>query len=799
MSHNPETSNQTPHTHHVSRLAFYLTGYTLPVALFLFLFAIYLLTYTPQINSSDGQAMFATAESLVRRGALDIEQIRWMGLQQGTYGLDGLLYSRKGIGVSLALLPLTWLGLVVPGFGPVGVSLLFNAIVTALTAVLLLAYLQALGFSRRIGLIVALTFGLASLAWPYAKSLFSDPLAGLLLLAAAYVLLKLRLTLTVAEAENDLAPASQFTVSTSLIVLFGYPFLAGLFLGWNVATRYAEAVVLPVYGLLLLYYLGPGHGNMLAMFRLRLPTRNFWLPIFAFSAPVLLIGLGLIGYNVSRYGDPFNTGYLPNETFSAVLWQGLAGQLISPGRGLLLFCPIFILSLGGLPAFFRRYRAEAMVAVAVILVHLLLYGKWFMWHGGFAWGPRFMIPTLPFWAIFLAPVARRAFDQGGALKLVFVSLAALGLIPQLLSVAIDSGPYQAWLLDTGLPLFAPRTFFDPQYSPFLQAWGFITGDVLDLAWAWHGQINGWLLAALLINIIITGFYLKRQAPYDDRLSHGRLAGPNALLGLSILAIGSTLLAVIFLLVHTHRLPARSLQTAIEVLNANVRPDDAVITNDPEIALDFAERYKGRAPVLGLNNGGVPLPEDVNRRLADTIAQHQQIWWLPNWLPSADSAIEQTLRETGLQARNDSFGSQRLALFVFPTDLSATSTHLTFADLINLTEIARPDRSAGGAALPIELHWQVLAPIDQDYHVFIHLLAADGHLIAQTDGQPAQWTRPTSTWTVGETVIDRHGLWIPPQAEPGSYELLVGLYRPADNERLHLPDGSDAARFQVTIR
>jgi hypothetical protein len=36
--------------------------------------------------------MFATAESLVRRGALDIEQLRWMDLQQGTFGLDGLLY-----------------------------------------------------------------------------------------------------------------------------------------------------------------------------------------------------------------------------------------------------------------------------------------------------------------------------------------------------------------------------------------------------------------------------------------------------------------------------------------------------------------------------------------------------------------------------------------------------------------------------------------------------------------------------------------------------------------------------------
>ena len=122
------------------------TSHSPHLALFLFLFSIYLLTYTPRINSSDGLAMFSTAESLARRGALDIEQIRWMDLQQGTYGLDGLLYSRKGIGVPVGLLPLTWLGLVVPWWGPVSASLLFNAIVTALTAVLLRAYLQAIRF-----------------------------------------------------------------------------------------------------------------------------------------------------------------------------------------------------------------------------------------------------------------------------------------------------------------------------------------------------------------------------------------------------------------------------------------------------------------------------------------------------------------------------------------------------------------------------------------------------------------------------------------------------------------------------
>ena len=165
---------------------------------------------------------------------------------------------------------------------------------------------------------------------------------------------------------------------------------------------------MPVFGLLLLYYLL----NVKRLtFNVQHLTFNVLPPILAFSAPILAIGLALITFNLSRYGDPFNTGYLPNETFSGVLWQGLLGQLLSPGRGLFLYCPIFLLSLVGFPAFFRRFRPEAIIALSVILIHLFLYGKWFMWHGGYAWGPRFMVPTLPFWAIFLAPVVAQAFPE----------------------------------------------------------------------------------------------------------------------------------------------------------------------------------------------------------------------------------------------------------------------------------------------------------------------------------------------------------------------------------------------------
>ncbi|MCB0155403.1 MAG: hypothetical protein KDF65_11460, partial [Anaerolineae bacterium] len=261
---------------------------------------------------------------------------------------------------------------------------------------------------------------------------------------------------------------------------------------------------------------------------------------------------------------------------------------------------------------------------------------------------------------------------------------------------------------------------------------------------------------------------------------------------------STALAVIFLLTTAHTLPAAPLRQAVTSLNAAVRPSDAIITNDPEATMPFAELYQGQAPVLGLNNGGFPLPAAVTGRLAETLAQHRQIWWLPNWLPPEQSAIEQTLLAEGFKAREENFDGQRLLLFALPGALPTRPVEATFDGRLHLLSVAKPPQVSAGSALPVELTWQALAPIGQDYHVFVHLVSEAGEVVAQADGQPANWQRPTSTWAVEELITDRHGLWLSPDTIPGRYELRLGLYDPASGARLLLPAGEDAVRVEVGV-
>ena len=104
--------------------------------LFGILLACYLITYTGIIDSSDGLSMFATSESMVRRGEIDSNQLLWMGNQQGNLGPDGDLYSRKGLGMTLLAWPLIWLAQRWPALGLVQAALLLNPLLTAYTGAL---------------------------------------------------------------------------------------------------------------------------------------------------------------------------------------------------------------------------------------------------------------------------------------------------------------------------------------------------------------------------------------------------------------------------------------------------------------------------------------------------------------------------------------------------------------------------------------------------------------------------------------------------------------------------------------
>lgn len=137
---------------------------------------------------------------------------------------------------------------------------------------------------------------------------------------------------------------------------------------------------------------------------LRVRLRAVWFVAAAAGPMVLAAGYNLIlfrtlagGYSQMVLGE--------NDFFPSPILTGMAGLLVSPGRGLLVYSPFFLF----LPLLFRRTladpetRALTLCLTAGVLLQLALYGTT-DWRAGFSYGCRFLTDILPILIWMLAPI-----------------------------------------------------------------------------------------------------------------------------------------------------------------------------------------------------------------------------------------------------------------------------------------------------------------------------------------------------------------------------------------------------------
>ncbi|MBX3049977.1 MAG: hypothetical protein KF753_00810 [Caldilineaceae bacterium] len=739
------------------------------------LFACYLLTYTGIIQSSDGLAMFATTESIVRRGAADINQLRWMDIQQGSFGPDGELYSRKGLGMTLLALPLVWLARLWPAIGLTQTALLLNPLLTAWTGGLLYLAVIRLGWSRFAAIAAALAFGLATLAWPYTQTFFSDTMAGWGLFAALYWLL-----------------AFQQDRRKHLL------FWAGLAWGLAYLSRAINLVTLPVYGLALLSLLTEGKGLRIGDWRLGTgrinPRFREWI---LFASPILAAGLISLWWNWLRFGAPLDSGYVESEAFNGDWLFGLAGLLISPGRGLVWYSPVLLLAPLGVGWFWRRARWLLLSSACVALLYWLFYGKWYMWHGGYSWGPRFLVPVLPFLLLMTAPAWQRIFVEnrwGRAGRWLTTLLVLLSLTVQWLGMLIPFSLVQDWLDKTVKPLFAPETFTRLPYSPLLRQWDFISDDTIAFAW-WRLGYNGpdWLALALLLAGLLGGVLLLARLLRPEEEGE-QMAGLLYATALGLIAL--------VLLVRV-QVPGSGMEnsTLAQEIQAKEAAGDAILHLRPLETQNFANAYHGQLPVYGL----FPVDNLAAREAAllDTLLQrYHRLWVVPDFAPPQQSGWERTLRGRVFLLNDETIppDGRRLVLYAGAQEQPLTQTGLgvRFGDpaWVRLNGYGLPRLVQPGGSLLVALEWESLTSVKQDYRVFVHLLDSNGTKLAQRDGQPVLWLRPTSGWQPGERIVDRYGLLLPDDLPAGEYRVAVGLYDPETGERQ--PSSAGPGDFAIDL-
>ena len=115
----------------------------------------------------------------------------------------------------------------------------------------------------------------------------------------------------------------------------------------------------------------------------------------------------------------------------------------------------------------------------------------------------------------------------------------------------------------------------------------------------------------------------------------------------------------------------------------------------------------------------------------------------------------------------------------------------FDNAIRLVSVEPPQAAETARPVPVVLYWQSLpGSIAESYTVFVHLLADDGRILAQSDAVPGAGSRPTNEWLAEEYVTDRHELIWRETGYSGPARLIVGLYDARTGERLRTADGAD---------
>ena len=125
----------------------------------------------------------------------------------------------------------------------------------------------------------------------------------------------------------------------------------------------------------------------------------------------------MIVTNIRWFGTPLGAapllealhGVTHAQTHSfAFSLTGLAGLLVSPSRGLLIFSPVVLVAAAGLrPAFRGPWSNPLGWCLAAAAAQYGFYASYAVWWGGHTYGPRYMLDVLPL----LAPLGAEGFAR----------------------------------------------------------------------------------------------------------------------------------------------------------------------------------------------------------------------------------------------------------------------------------------------------------------------------------------------------------------------------------------------------
>ena len=311
---------------------------------------IYFAFLPPGIYSLDGNGMLAVAESLVAHHSWAVPE------ELGVPGRGGQFFGKWYPLQSVLAVPLVAVAteaahiLRLPAHYLAAIaSLVLPALFTAATAGLVGLISMRLGSSVVGAQIAAVSYAFGTIALTYARTFYAEPLLALLTAAAIFAAL--------ASSPQQIV----YAALGSMLAVLAKP--TGILVGPVISA----------------YLLAKTRSVKLSL----IPTLGSF------------VGLSLYcRYNYMRFGHPLMFGQ-PWSFRLQTLPEGFTGLLLSPGRGLIWYCPTMVLSVTAFLKVKKSNFLDALLPVTIFAGFLLLHSMWAFWNGGWSWGPRFLLPGIP--------------------------------------------------------------------------------------------------------------------------------------------------------------------------------------------------------------------------------------------------------------------------------------------------------------------------------------------------------------------------------------------------------------------
>jgi hypothetical protein len=258
--------------------------------------------------------------------------------------------------------------------------------------------------------------------------------------------------------------------------------LAGLCAGLAVASEYPAVIPAAALGGYLLH---------------KDPARAWRYLLWLLPAALLILGK-----NYLITGSPFRVSYGSNPAFPRITASNAFGftmpdparmraLLWGEYRGLSFWSPVLVMAIPGLLIWYRRERAVAVMIVTVFVLMLLQVASFYSWFGGFAVGPRYLAPAIPFLGLAAAYGIGRFPVPGAILTMLSITLMSL-----VTAIAIDPPE------DVATPL---RSFYFVRFGDnrFADNLGTVAGAPLEASLA----VPALVIAAVAIAILAMRHHL----------------------------------------------------------------------------------------------------------------------------------------------------------------------------------------------------------------------------------------------------------------------------------------------------